>query len=152
MGAKPTSGTGNQRPDLSSRALAGIDRAPLPMAAVEGAGHIMRYVNPAFCRLIHKTRDELVGNPFSEMLPQKDECVSLLDYVYRTGKTGSYTEQEDSKPHPVFWSYTLWPVIAEPIGVPVARSHTRSVLSTLPEITIGRPPSCVVVAVSTVPV
>ena len=35
----------------------------------------------------------------------------------------------------------LWPVNGSPIGVPVARSHTRTVWSPLPEMTTGRPSS-----------
>ena len=41
------------------------EASPMPMAAVEGAGHIVRYVNPAFCRLAGKPDEELIGNPFS---------------------------------------------------------------------------------------
>ena len=96
------------------------------MATVEGASHIVRYVNPAFCRLMDKPTEQLVGKPFCEMLPEKDECVTLLDRVYRTGKPESHTEQQHSKPHPVFWSYTMWPVIADerPVGVMIQVTET----------------------------
>jgi two-component sensor histidine kinase len=83
------------------------------MATVEGATHIVRYVNPAFCRLIDKTKDELVGKQFGEILPEKGECLALLDRVYRTGKSASHTEQEYSDPRPVLSSYTMWPVMAD---------------------------------------
>lgn len=96
------------------------------MATVEGASHIVRYVNPAFCRLMDKSAEQLVGKPFYELLPEKDECVKLLDRVFRTGKPESHTEQEHSKPHPVFWSYTMWPVIADerPVGVMIQVTET----------------------------
>jgi hypothetical protein len=55
--AKPTQGSGNQPPDLSSLGRSIIEHTPLPMATVEGARHIVRYVNPAFCRLIDKNKD-----------------------------------------------------------------------------------------------
>ena len=97
MGAKPTPGTGNPPPDWSSLCLAVTEHAPLPMATVEGASHIVRYVNPAFCRLMDKPAEQLVGKPFREMLPEKDQCVTLLDRVFRTGKPESHTEQEHSK-------------------------------------------------------
>ncbi|MDP2606644.1 MAG: response regulator [Deltaproteobacteria bacterium] len=118
MGAKPTPGTGNQPPDLSRLGRAITEHAPLPMATVEGASHIVRYVNPAFCRLIDRSKDQLVGKSFCEMLPEKVECVTLLDRVFRTGKPESHTEPEHSEPHPVFWSYTAWPVIGNerPVG------------------------------------
>ena len=80
---------------------------------VEGASHIVRCVNPAFCRLIDKPAEQLVGKPFREMLPEKDECVTLLDRVFRSGKPESHTEQKHAKPHPVFWSCTMWPVMAD---------------------------------------
>lgn len=99
------------------------------MATVEGATHIVRYVNPAFCRLMDKAMEQLVGKPLSELLPEKDKCVMLLDRVFRTGKPESHTEQEDSKPHPVFWSYTMWPVLADErfVGVMIQVTETAQV-------------------------
>jgi len=96
------------------------------MATVEGARHIVRYVNPAFCRLMDKSKEQLVGKPFAEKMPEKDEYLTLLDRVYRTGKSESHTEQEHSGPRPVFWSYTMWPVIADerPVGVMIQVTET----------------------------
>jgi len=126
MVAKMTSPNGSHTPDLSRLCLSIADHAPLPMATVEGAGHLVRYVNPAFCRLIRKTKDELMGKSFAEILPAKDECVTLLNRVYRTGIAESHTEQEHSRAHPVFWSYTMWPVMAEerPLGVMIQVTET----------------------------
>jgi signal transduction histidine kinase len=126
MGTKRTSGTENPPPDLPSLCLAITEHAPLPMATVEGPSQIVRYVNPAFCRLIDKPKERLVGKAFSEMLPKKDKSVTLLDRVYRTGKPESYTEQQQTKPHPIFWSYTMWPVIADerPVGVVIQVTET----------------------------
>ena len=96
------------------------------MATVEGASHIVRYVNPAFCRLMDKPAEQLVGKPFAEMMPEKDECLSLLGRVYRTGKSESHTEHRGSNPHPVFWSYAMWPVLAgeRPVGVMIQVTET----------------------------
>jgi PAS domain S-box-containing protein len=126
MAAKVISTNGNHAPDLSGLCLSIADHAPLPTATVEGAGHIMRYVNPAFCRLLGKTREELLGKSFEEMLPEKDECMTLLNRVYRTGISESYTEQEHSRAHPVFWSYTMWPVMADErlLGVMIQVTET----------------------------
>ena len=109
----------NEPPDLASLCLAITGHAPLPMASVEGASHIVRYVNPAFCRLIDRPMEQLVGKPLYQLLPVNDECVTLLDSVFRTGKTERHAELQHSKPHPVFWSNTMWPVIAEdrPVGI-----------------------------------
>lgn len=91
----------------------GLEHAPLPMARVEGATHIVRYANPAFCRLVGKVRDELVGKPFGEILPEADGCQALLTRVYRTGKFASRTEPNHAEPRPALTSYTMWPVMAD---------------------------------------
>jgi signal transduction histidine kinase len=103
------------------------------MATVEGATRIVRYVNPAFCRLMRKTIDQLVGKPLYELLPEKDKCVALVDRVFRRGKPESYTEQEKTKPHPVFWSYTVWPVLADErlVGVMIQVTETAEVHGTM---------------------
>jgi PAS domain S-box-containing protein len=80
------------------------------MATMEGAEHRVRYVNPAFCRLMSKEREALIGKPFAEILPERGGCLALLDRVYLTGETESHTEPDGSAPHPLFWSYTMWPV------------------------------------------
>jgi len=113
-------------PDLPGLCLALTEHAPLPMATVEGATHIVRYVNPAFCALMGKPLEELVGKPLYELLPEKDECVTLLDRVFRNGRPESYVEQEPSKPHPVFWSYTMWPVLANKLLVGVMIQVTET--------------------------
>jgi PAS domain S-box-containing protein len=92
MAAKRTSA--RQPPDLLSLCRAITEHAPTPVAAVEGGGGIVRYVNPAFCRLFEKSSEQLVGIPFYELLPDRDECVRLFDRVFRTGKPESHTEQE----------------------------------------------------------
>lgn len=126
MDANPTLAPVHLPPDLSSLGLAITEHAPLPMATVEGASHIVRYVNPAFCRLMDKPTEQLVGRLFCEMLPEKGECLALLDRVFRTGKPESHTEQEHSKPIPVFWSFTMWPVLENerPVGVMIQVTET----------------------------
>src|SRR4029453_3545742 len=113
MKAKPISRPGRQVPDLSSPGRAITEHAPVPMVTVEGAAHTVRYVNPAFCRLIHKSTEQLVGKAFAELLPENDECVALLDRVFRTGKAESHTEPRHPDAHSAFSSYTLWPVLSD---------------------------------------
>jgi len=124
MGAERT--TALQTPDLPSLCLAITEHAPLPIATVEGATHIVRYVNPAFSRLMDKPREQLIGKPISKLLPKKDECVTLLDRVFRTKKPESHIEQEHSKPHPVFWSYLMWPVLTDELLVGVMIQVTET--------------------------
>jgi two-component sensor histidine kinase len=96
------------------------------MATVESAMHIVRYANPAFCRLIERAKDELVGKPFREILPEKNGCLAVLDRVYRTGKSESHTEQERADPGPIFPSYAMWPVMADQRAVGVMIQVTEA--------------------------
>jgi len=88
------------------------ESSPLPMAVLEGDGHIICYVNPIFCRLLGKGREDLIGNAFSGVALVGDECLSLLDRVYQTGHTEIHNGQEDGASHPFYWSYAMWPVLA----------------------------------------
>lgn len=94
--------------DLSSS----FDIAPWAVTELSGDTHIVRYANPAFCGLIGKAHDEVIGKPFDGLAPQTDDTLALLDGVYRTGAAASYTA-EDQQPYPLFFSYTMWPVMAE---------------------------------------
>jgi two-component sensor histidine kinase len=90
-----------------------FEYSPLPMVTVEGATHIVRYVNSAFCRLTDKSKAELVGTAFCAMLPETDECLALLDRVHRTGRPESYTKLSPSDADPVLATYTMWPVMGD---------------------------------------
>jgi two-component sensor histidine kinase len=90
------------------------------MAIVEGATHLVRYVNPAFCRLTDKSKDELVGTSFCATLPESNECVALLDRIYCTGQAEGYTMLQPSASHPLIASYAMWPVMADERAVGVA--------------------------------
>ena len=91
----------------SSRCI--FEGSPLPVAALAGPNHILRYVNPAFCRLADKTKDELIGKPFAEVVFWEG-CLALLDHVYGTGEAVIHTEPEDTEAHPQCRSYTMWPI------------------------------------------
>lgn len=128
MTAEPTSHS-IYPPDLPELCLAVTEHSPLPIATVDGATHIVRYANPAFCHLMRKPAEQLVGKPLSALLPEKDVCVTLLDRVYRLKKPESHIEREDSKPHPVFWSYVMWPVLTNEllVGVMIQVTETAEV-------------------------
>jgi two-component sensor histidine kinase len=105
-----------------------IDQMCVPMAAVEGAAHILTYANAAFCRLADRDEEDLLGRPFQEMLGERAECLALLNHVHRSGKPACYTDEEHADPLPVFWSYTVWPISAdEPtLGVMIQKVETTS--------------------------
>lgn len=90
-----------------------LEHAPAPMATVEGETHLVRYINPAFCRLIGKAETEVVGNSFCDLMAATDECLTLLDRVYRTGKSASHTAREHADHRPDLLSYVMWPVMAD---------------------------------------
>jgi PAS domain S-box-containing protein len=127
MAVKPTPTPPHRSNDLSSLCRAVVEHAPLPMVIVEAPSHIVRYVNPAFCRLMDKSAEHLVGKQFCELVPESDECVELLDRVFRSGKSESYTGREHSRTRPVFWSYTMWPIVANkrPLGVMIQLAQTE---------------------------
>jgi signal transduction histidine kinase len=116
----------NEQAGLSSVWVAMLEHAPWPMAMAGGANHIVHCVNLAFCRLLDKPLEELVGKPFGELLPDRDEFVALLDRVYRTGQPEIHREAQPSKATPVFRSYAMWPVAGDdgPTGVIIQVSET----------------------------
>ncbi len=83
------------------------------MAVTDGVDHIICYVNRSFCRLVGKNRKEIIGKACAALLPKEDKCLLLLDRVYRTGNTESHTQADHAKPHAIYWSYEISPVLGE---------------------------------------
>jgi PAS domain S-box-containing protein len=102
----------NHETDMPTLCRPVIESSPMPMAAVEGARHIVRYLNPAFCRLVGKTGEELIGNPFSDAVPAGNECLAVLDRHYETGQPEIHVGNDDSTLHGLCWSYAMWPLLA----------------------------------------
>src|SRR6185312_4284571 len=103
---------GKSRRLRTARAYLGspsIERAPLPMVEVEGAGHIICFVNPAFCRLLRQKAGALLGMPFAEIVRNGTRCVPLLDRVYQTGEFETHVERDDSESNPAYWLLAMWP-------------------------------------------
>jgi signal transduction histidine kinase len=103
------------------------ERSSLPMAVVEATTAIVRYANPAFCRLISKKGEELIGQPFAEMVPEGKACLAMLNRVYRTGGAETYTKPEHEKSDPNTWSYVMWPVPGgdqHPLGIMIQINET----------------------------
>lgn len=108
-------------PDLSCIGSAVLEHSPLPMALLEGVGHIVRQINSACCRLLEKEMHCLLGKSFGSVLPEPGHWVEALDRVYRTGQPESHTEEQLFERPAVFWTYTMWPVMAQdqPVGIVV---------------------------------
>jgi len=108
-----------------------LDFALLPMVRMEGAEHVVCYVNPAFCHLSGRSKEEIIGKPFAIFLPQEGRCLLKLDRLYRTGNADSHTQDEHSKSHSLYWSYEIWPIKEEsrggrPSGVMLLVTETAS--------------------------
>jgi two-component system NtrC family sensor kinase len=113
-------------PGVSSLERLSLNSVPLPMAALTGSHHILRNVNPAFCKLVGKTKDELIGKPLIEVVPWQG-CLSLLNQVYRTGEVEIQTEPERTDAHSARPSYTMWPILSaenQPVGVMMQVTET----------------------------
>ncbi|HZG54779.1 MAG TPA: ATP-binding protein [Pyrinomonadaceae bacterium] len=123
MPEKQWSVRGGQAFDIVSLCRYFSELSPQPMVAVEGATHIVRHLNAAFARLVGKEREELLGRPFAEAVPEGEEngCLPLLDRVYRTGASEILVEQEHRHTSPaVYWSYSVWAILGadtRPVGV-----------------------------------
>jgi signal transduction histidine kinase len=95
-----------------------VENAPLPMAMIEENTYIVRYANPAFCRLMEKPEGEILGKSFDDVVAKNDQSLTLLERVFRTGRPASHMEEQHSRTHPLFWSYAMWPIMSN--GHPVA--------------------------------
>jgi len=98
------------------------ERSSQPMIAVEGTAYVVRHVNDAFLRLSGRTRGELMGRPFAEAVPEEkaNDCLLLLDRVFRTGRPEDLAEQRHGRAPTVYWSYAVWPILGgdeRPVGL-----------------------------------
>jgi signal transduction histidine kinase len=109
---KPKHGVEGRTLDLPGLSRGIIEPSPLPMAAVEGKDHVVRHINPSFCRLVGKKGEELIGCPFAKAGPEADGCISLLDRVSLTGKAEIYVLEKRFGSDIISWSCAVWPVLA----------------------------------------
>jgi len=91
------------------------ERSPLPLVAVEGVTHLVRYVSPAFCRLAETKGENLLGKPFDVAVPESEEnvCRAVLDSVYHTGEAESLADQVHRQLNSdrSYWSYSVWAIL-----------------------------------------
>jgi PAS domain S-box-containing protein len=126
MGAELRIDAAERTPDILRFCRYLSERSSQPMVVVEGTTHIVSYLNPAFARLVQRERKDLIGRPFAEAVPEgaENECLALLDRVFRTGTPENLAEQEhrQAQPRTVYWSYAVWAVLGadeRPTGVMV---------------------------------
>jgi len=108
-----------------------IDRAPLPIAEVRGSAHLLIYANRAFCSLFAREPSELIGLPFTDVVPGGPNCIPVLDRVFQTGEPASYEQELATDPDDSPWLYAMWPSMdakEHPVGVIVQLTKAVSVL------------------------
>lgn len=116
----------DQEADISDLERLTLETSPLPLAALGGPKHLLRFVNPAFCRLVRRTNDELIGKHLGEVVSW-DGCLALLNHVYSTGEIEIQTEPERTEAHSARRSYTMWPIQGaedHPVGVMMQVTET----------------------------
>jgi signal transduction histidine kinase len=87
--------------------------SPMPVAVVAGASGAIRYVNPAFCRLVGKTRQELAGSSFFPVVPDGDALLSLFNRVHETKEGLTHAGDDNPASLGFYWSYAVWPVFSQ---------------------------------------
>ncbi|MEO8131844.1 MAG: histidine kinase dimerization/phospho-acceptor domain-containing protein, partial [Bryobacteraceae bacterium] len=115
--------------DLAALCRPVAEASLVAMAALEGADHIVRYVNPAFCVLTGKTEEGLLGLAFSGAVPGGEGFLALLDRVYGTGFPENHTESETSTSQTSCWACATWPIRAADnliIGVMIQVTETTA--------------------------
>lgn len=83
----------------------------MPVAEVEGKHHLVRYANPAFCRLVGQSREALAGRPFAEAMRESQGCLAALDRAYRSGEAETHTEAKPSGRQAGYLSCAVSPVL-----------------------------------------
>ena len=104
----------------------------MPMAVVAGASHTLQYVNPTFCRLTGKSKEELIGTMFSVAVPMAGECLALLERVERSGSAETYAGHESLTFQSPCWPYAAWPILSlvegSRVGIMIQMSERESLL------------------------
>ncbi|MGI4757670.1 MAG: ATP-binding protein [Janthinobacterium lividum] len=86
-----------------------FDASLIPTALADAGTHIVRYANDAFCQLLGRPMDVIVGSTLAASIPRCEECLRLIDRVARTSEAETHVELRDSSPQEICWSYSAWP-------------------------------------------
>lgn len=101
-------GTGSRAPEPL------IAYAPHAIAVTDGASHVLRQVNSAFCRLMGVEAANVLDRSYSSAFhgSAAADLLGLLQRVLATGEAEPNREvvQPGDPEEPVVWSYTIWPV------------------------------------------
>ncbi len=107
-----------------------MEFSPWPMAEVEGVTHLVQAMNPAFCALLEKTQEEVLGKPLSQLFTESHPTHTLLEGVLNTGDAATHVESARNSAGPIYWAYTCWPVKANDahhVGLMIQVTETNEV-------------------------
>ena len=86
------------------------EASPIPMAEIDPRTKNIDCVNLAFCLLTGKSKQTLIGSSLSQVVPDAQECLSLIDQVQQTGTAISHTGPASG------WSYVFRPLLVGESG------------------------------------
>ncbi|GMU01291.1 hypothetical protein KH5H1_54110 [Corallococcus caeni] len=73
-----------------------FEQAPVGIAIFQGPRHVIQYANPIQRRFWEREREEVLGRPFIEVLPEElgpDVIASACDPVFQQGQSRVFTEE-----------------------------------------------------------
>jgi signal transduction histidine kinase len=89
----PTSDLGRSAPAQSATDTAlkwharAAETSPVPVAILQGKAHVIRYVNPAFCRLTLRAASELEGQRYTTLSREPERVEALLERATQSRST-----------------------------------------------------------------
>jgi PAS domain S-box-containing protein len=115
--SRPASASGPlPNPTSDDRDLPGswIESAPHAIAVTHGPEHVLRQVNPAFCRLMGMEAEAVLGRRYAEVFPEPagEGPLPLLERVFHSGVAEpdfAVPRRRADGAHAV-WSCTVWPL------------------------------------------
>jgi signal transduction histidine kinase len=109
-GSAAEAGTGAGPADIAGL----IAFAPHAIAITEGPSHLLRQVNPAFCRMMDVEAVDVLDRPYATAFPDPPDpnLPGLLTNVLTTGEAQQNREVTQPGPgaEPPVWSYAVWPL------------------------------------------
>jgi signal transduction histidine kinase len=116
-----------RRPKATLRIGPPTERAPPPLVEVSGRAHKISSMNPAFCQLVGKSRAQLIGRPFAEIVPNGAKCLPALNRVYRTGEAATHSHEVETETNRAHWFFAICPPSAtKGHPIPVIIKLTKS--------------------------
>ncbi len=88
--------------------------SPKAIVGLEGGTHIIRYLNPAFCKLAGRSATDMLGKSFFEVVPSPLSfgCSDMFDRVLRTKIPETLNEDLPGDDCARHWTFSTWVAFA----------------------------------------